>query len=126
MAWLVDPDPYDPPPRHVEASGASLAVWVAAFERVGGIPAVAFGEDRAFVDALRHIDAHIRHDPAIEVIVSGRITGRAKGGMADAIRRRMVRQDEFTDDSGQSLTMRMPCAALTLRARARRGVVRRR
>ncbi len=44
------------------------------------------------------MDARVRHDPAIEVMVSGRIVGRAEGGMADAIRRRMVQQDEFTDD----------------------------
>jgi hypothetical protein len=44
------------------------------------------------------MDARVRHDPAIKVIVSGRIVGRAEGGMADAIRRRMVRQDEFADD----------------------------
>lgn len=98
IAWILDPEPHDPLPRHTEASGASLAVSVAAFDRVGGIPAVASGEDRAFVEALRRIDARIRHDPAIEVVVSGRIAGRAEGGMADTIRRRMVQQDEFTDD----------------------------
>ncbi len=117
MGWLVDPDPHDPPPRHVEASGASLAVWVAAFERVGGIPAVASGEDRAFVDALRQIDARIRHDPAIEVIVSGRIAGRAEGGMADAIRRRMVRQDEFTDDGVEPAADALRRLMLRVRAR---------
>jgi len=97
MAWIIDPDLNDPPDRHTEASGASLAVSVAAFDRAGGIPPVASGEDRALVDALRRIDARIRHDPEINVIVSGRIEGRARDGMADAIRRRMIRQDEFTD-----------------------------
>lgn len=33
-----------------------------------------------------------------KVVVSGRIVGRAQGGMADAIRRRMVQQDELTDN----------------------------
>jgi GT2 family glycosyltransferase len=98
LAWMLDPESHDPPPRHTEASGASLAVSVAAFRRVGGIPAIASGEDRAFVRALWMIDARVRHDPSIEVVVSGRIEGRAPGGMADAIRRRMVHQDEFTDD----------------------------
>jgi hypothetical protein len=97
MAWIIDPDPSDPLPRHTEASGASLAVSVAAFNRVGGIPSVSSGEDRAFVQALQRIDARIRHHPAIKVTVSGRIVGRAQGGMADAIRRRIVQQDEFTD-----------------------------
>ena len=98
FAWALDPEPHDPPPRHVEASGASLAVSVSAFRRVGGIPAIASGEDRAFVRALWMIDARVRHDPDIEVVVSGRIVGRAAGGMAEAIRRRMVQQDEFTDE----------------------------
>ena len=98
LAWRLDPEPHDPPPRHTEASGASLAVRIAAFRRVGGIPPIASGEDRAFVRALWMMDARLRHDPAIQVTVSGRVVGRAEGGMADAIRRRMVRQDEFTDD----------------------------
>jgi len=98
FAWVLDPEAYDPPPRHTEASGASLAVSVEAFRRVGGIPAIAAGEDREFVRALWMMDARVRHDPAIKVVVSGRIEGRAPGGMADAIRRRMVQQDEFTDE----------------------------
>lgn len=98
MAARIDPDPADPWPRHAEAAGASLAVTVSAFDLVGGIPAMASGEDRAFVRMLARMDARIRHDPSIIVTVSGRIDGRAPGGMADTIRRRMVRQDEFTDD----------------------------
>lgn len=98
LAWTLDPEPHDPPPRHTEASGASLAVGVEIFRRAGGIPDIAAGEDRAFVRQLWMMDARVRHDPAIEVIVSGRIVGRAEGGMADAIRRRMIRQDIFTDD----------------------------
>ena len=38
IAWILDPEPHDAPPRHTEASGASLAVLVAAFDRAGGIP----------------------------------------------------------------------------------------
>ena len=47
------------------------------------------------------VDACIRHDPAIVAMVSGRVVGRANGGMADTIRRRMVRQDEFSDDQAE-------------------------
>jgi GT2 family glycosyltransferase len=109
LAWLLDPEPHDPPPRHTEASGASLAVSATAYHRVGGIPAVPAGEDRAFVAALWRMDARVRHDPGITVTVSGRVEGRAPGGMADAIRRRMERQDEFTDDQAE------PAAAAFLR-----------
>jgi glycosyltransferase involved in cell wall biosynthesis len=99
IAARHDPDPSDPWPRHTEAAGASLAVTVAAFKRSGGIPPVDSGEDRAFVKVLAQIDARIRHDPTVVVTVSGRIHGRAAGGMADTIRRRMRQQDEFVDDS---------------------------
>ena len=99
IAARLDPDPADPWPRHTEAAGASLAVTVAAFKRSGGIPPVDSGEDRDFVKALTRIDARIRHDPTVKVTVSGRIHGRAPGGMADTIRRRMCQQDEFVDDS---------------------------
>ena len=98
LAWMLDREPHDPQPRHTEASGASLAVRADAFWRVGGIPDIQSGEDRAFVRALWMMDLRVRHDPAMEVTVSGRVVGRAEGGMAGAIRRRMVQQDEFTDE----------------------------
>ena len=101
IADRLDPDPADPLPRHTEAAGASLAVTRAAFRRAGGIPAVPSGEDRAFVRALARIDARIRHDPSVVVSVSGRTVGRAAGGMADTIRRRMQQQDEFTDEQAE-------------------------
>ena len=59
IAATLDPDPADPWPRHTELAGASLAVTVAAFNQVGGIPALTTGEDRAFVQALARMDAHI-------------------------------------------------------------------
>ena len=99
IAARLDPDPADPWPRHTEAAGASLAVTVATFKRSGGIPPMDSGEDRGFVKVLTRIDARIRHDPTVRVTVSGRIHGRAAGGMADTIRRRMRQQDEFIDDS---------------------------
>jgi glycosyltransferase involved in cell wall biosynthesis len=104
IAWMLDPEPHDKLPRHTEASGASLAVRTDVFRRVGGIPAIRAGEDRAFVRALWMMDARVRHDPSVTVTVSGRIIGRAEGGMADAIRRRIIRQDEFTDDQAEPAT----------------------
>jgi glycosyltransferase involved in cell wall biosynthesis len=99
IACILDPAPPDPWPRHTEAAGASIGVTVSAFRRAGGIPSVAAGEDRAFITRLARMDARIRHDPAITVTVSGRLHGRAPGGMADTIRRRMQQQDEFIDDA---------------------------
>jgi len=39
---------------------------------------------------LRLVDTKIRHAPEVSVSVSGRLKGRAAGGMADMIRRRLV------------------------------------
>ncbi len=93
----IDPVPFDPLPRHDEHSGASIAVTVAAWARAGGIPDVHSSEDRAFFNALRRIDARVRHLNEAVVTVSGRTEGRAAGGMADTIRRRMVATDAFLD-----------------------------
>ena len=116
---LIDPDPADPWPRHGEESGASLAVTIEAWQRAGGVPRLPLGEDRAFVAALRRMDARIRHDPTVHVIVSGRLQGRAAGGMAETMARRMVRQDPTIDDRFE------PAEAChrraTLRAAFRRG-----
>jgi GT2 family glycosyltransferase len=96
---LLDPDLFDPWPRHTEHSGASLAISKTAYRKAGGIPPIAVGEDRAFVEALKRIDARIRHAPEVQVIVSGRIIGRAVGGMADTIRRRMSQPDILLDET---------------------------
>jgi glycosyltransferase involved in cell wall biosynthesis len=98
IASVLLPDPADPWPRHAEDSGASIAIRTSMLRRIGGMPCLRSGEDRALMARLRLMDARVRHDPAISVVVSGRIYGRAEGGMADTMRRRMVRQDEFVDD----------------------------
>lgn len=97
IAHWLEPDPADPWPRHTEHSGASIAVQRAAYGRAGGIPDLPLGEDRAFADALRRSGARIRHAPEVQVVVSGRILGRAVGGMADTIRRRLVAPDVSLD-----------------------------
>ena len=107
IACLVDPDPADPWPRHSEDSGASIAVRTAIFLAAGGVPAIASGEDRALVQALRRMDARIRHDPEVTVCVSGRTVGRAKDGMADTIARRMVRQDPMVDSAMEPVADRV-------------------
>jgi hypothetical protein len=114
----LDPDPHDPMPRHTQHSGASIAVTARAYRGAGGIPAVASGEDRAFLAALRRNDARIRHAPGCHVTVSGRIVGRAAGGMADTIRRRLLTPDEFLDDRLEPAVHCARRAALRRRFRA--------
>jgi GT2 family glycosyltransferase len=118
IAHRLDPDPADPWPRHAEAAGASLAVKIAAFHAVGGVPPFPSGEDHALVAALARQDARIRHDPGIIVTVSGRTDGRAAGGMAATIRRRMERQDELTDERLEPATDAFRRADFRRRVRA--------
>ena len=94
---MLAPDLCDPWPRHQQRSGASIAVRAPVFRTVGGIPAVPVGEDRAFIDRLRLFDVKIRHAPEIVVTVSGRLEGRAAGGMADTMKRRLQKRDDWTD-----------------------------
>jgi GT2 family glycosyltransferase len=97
IAALVDPDPADPWPRHHHHSGASIAMTAEILRVAGGAPRVAAGEDRALIERFRLVDARIRHAPDIEVPVSGRLEGRAKGGMAEALSRRAQQPDDETD-----------------------------
>jgi len=97
IASLVDPDAHDPWPRHQQHSGASIAMTVKILNAAGGPPRVAAGEDRALIERFRLVDAKIRHAPDIEVAVSGRLNGRAKGGMAEALSRRAAMPDQETD-----------------------------
>ena len=113
----VDPRSWDPWPRHTHRSGASIAVRSAVYAAVGGLPHVSHSEDRGFVARLEQRDCKIRHDTEITVTVSGRHSGRARGGMAEAIARRVIKQDEWADDR-----LEMPQAAMRraeLRCRAR-------
>ena len=121
IACLLDPDPADPWPRHTEHSGASICVTLDAYRRCGGVPAVSLGEDRAFFAALRGIDARIRHAPDVVVIVSGRVFGRARGGMADTIRRRLTAPDPFIDDALEPALDRMRRLRLRRRLRSARA-----
>jgi hypothetical protein len=82
LETLVDPDPADPWPRHHQHFGANFAVTAGTYRRAGGTPAVPVLEDVALVDALRRIDARIRHSPRAAVRTSARRSGRVAVGLA--------------------------------------------
>ena len=111
IAALLDPLDYDPWPRHATISGATLAVTREAYRRVGGLPCVPLGEDKAFVARLRRHDAKIRFCPRVEVVTSGRIQGRAPGGVADTLRLRSAAPDAFCDEALEPLRVAMLRAA---------------
>ena len=94
----IDPEPGNPWPCHWSRSGATIAVRASTYRSVGGIPDMACGEDWAFVDAVRSAGFVVRHAPDIEVITSGRLDGRAVGGVADTIKLRCERPQAPCDD----------------------------
>jgi hypothetical protein len=56
------------------------------YAAVGGLPALAFREDLAFVSRVRAAGYHMRHALDVRVRVSARLEGRAPGGMADCLK----------------------------------------
>ncbi|WP_188609635.1 glycosyltransferase family 2 protein [Chelatococcus reniformis] len=96
-AARLDPLPHDPWPNHWTASGATIAVRRAAYAAIGGIPMLPAGEDRALVTALVAHGFAVRHEPSIVVTTSGRLAGRASGGVADTLRLRRERPDSPCD-----------------------------
>lgn len=98
LSARLDPLPHNPWPHHSTISGASLAVTRAAYLRAGRLPCAPLGEDRAFVAALLRVDARIRYCPDVHVTTSGRLNGRASGGVADTLRRRCDEPDAVCDE----------------------------
>ncbi|MDQ6647009.1 MAG: glycosyltransferase [Pseudomonadota bacterium] len=86
---FIDPLPHDPWPRHYNASGANIAVRVSALRGIDDFPDVACGEDRLFIRWLEAHGRRVRHDSETRVYTSGRLIGRATGGMADTLRKRV-------------------------------------
>ncbi len=106
LETLVDPDPSDLWPRHHQHYGASLAITVAAYRQVGGLPIVPFLEDEALCQALRRYDLRLRHSPAVQVITSARRAGRVAVGLSWQLREcaQMTRQQrEPLVESGAAL-----------------------
>jgi hypothetical protein len=99
LSWLLDPLEHDPWPHHATISGASLGISRTAYCRVGRLPRVALGEDKALIALLSREDARIRYSPTIQVITSGRTNGRAPGGVADTLAIRSKEPEAFCDDA---------------------------
>ena len=99
LSWLLDPLEHNPWPHHATISGASLGISRTAYCRVGRLPRVPLGEDKALIALLSRQDARIRYCPTVHVITSGRTDGRAPGGVADTLAIRSRQPDAFCDDA---------------------------
>lgn len=95
---ILDPVAFNPWPHHATISGASLAVTREVYLRAGGLPRVPLGEDKALVAELFRRDAKVRYSPDIVVTTSGRLVGRAPGGVADTLRLRCAEAKATCDE----------------------------
>ena len=105
VEFHLDPDPYDPLPRHYQHYGASLAVTTEMYAKAGGIPPVRTPEDEAFYQALLRVDARFRHSPLVQVTTSARLSGRSPVGLAAQLR-------NWTELSAGSTLKVAPAAAM--------------
>lgn len=94
----LDPLPHLPYPHHGTVSGANLAFSQRVYRDIGGMPAVPCGEDRAFVRQAEARDWRIGFHDDVRVTTSYRLTGRARGGMADTIAHRIDYPEALCDE----------------------------
>lgn len=112
----IDPRPHDPWPHHGQSPGASLVVRAHDYLSLGRLPTPDHGEDRAFAAVIEAADLRVRHSNAASVTVSCRVTGRARGGMADCIAARIADRDSPADE------LLRPAAVTARRAAGRRAL----
>lgn len=118
IAARLDPRPHDPWPNHRWAWGASLAVRLSAYRRIGGLPAVRLAEDRALVARIEAADLRVRHALDVGVWTSPRLAGRAPGGYADLLRSYVADEDAPCDALLEPALL--TCRRALWRARLRR------
>lgn len=114
-----DPRVHDPWPNHRVSSGASLAVTAGAYRAIGGLPARPLGEDAALTASLEEAGFKVRHSLDVTVQTSCRLVGRATGGAADTMQRRLTDLDAPCDEDLEPalhLTRRALCKSLFRRA----------
>jgi hypothetical protein len=105
VEFHLDPDPYDPLPRHYQHYGASLAVTAEMYAKAGGIPPVRTPEDEAFYQALLRVDARFRHSPLVQVTTSARVSGRSPVGLAAQLHKWTQMSEDSTLKVESSATM---------------------
>ncbi len=80
-------DPSEAWPRHFYEGGASIALTLAMYRRIGGAPTPPVGEDKALFEAVRRAGGRVRHPMDVRVSTSPRLDGRAPGGASDTLAR---------------------------------------
>src|SRR3984957_15271175 len=121
LAWRLDPLEHNPWPHHATISGATLGITRNAYCRVGRLPRVPLGEDKALIVLLSRQDARIRYCPAVHAVTSGRTQGRAPGGVADTLAIRSREPDAFCDEALEPFRTALARAAWRGRLRRLHG-----
>ncbi|MEM7729908.1 MAG: glycosyltransferase family 2 protein [Pseudomonadota bacterium] len=85
----IDPVAFDSPDPHPQGFGASIAMRRDVYHAIGGCPSVPSDEDTSMVLRARQRGYRVRQDRSVRVLTSSRRTGRARGGLAEAL----VRED---------------------------------
>ncbi len=75
----------EPWPRHYYEGGASIALRLELYERMGGAPTPSVAEDKALFEAVRRHGGRVRHPTDVRVLTSSRLHGRAPGGASDTL-----------------------------------------
>ena len=71
--------------QHADVFAANLGVRASALRDCGGFPDVHVGEDHALWDALVRSGRRVTAPAFVKVVTSARLTGRARGGLADLL-----------------------------------------
>ena len=91
--------PADGARPHYMESGAAIAIRGDAYAAIGGLPPAASSEDRALIHQAERHRLRIRYAADMHAHVSARLVGRARGGMAECLRRRMTDPDPLADQA---------------------------
>lgn len=78
-AWLAR---HQPDRARHGVYGANMSFGAVAYDLVGGFAPLLAHEDRTLVEAFRRHGLQVQYAPAIEVVTSGRLLGRAPEGFA--------------------------------------------
>lgn len=99
IAQMLFPDTDNVWPHHGNIGGANFAISGKAYSRVGGLPTPSSGEDRALRRMVLGLGLRVLYVDTARVATSPRLDGRARGGLADELRRSRTETDPIVDEA---------------------------
>lgn len=86
MRRTIDPVVWEAPVTHHHGSGANMGMRTETYVALGGFAPLAHGEDARLIDDAERAGLRVRRDASSVVHTSDRRHGRARHGLADALR----------------------------------------